>query len=338
MGKNNKPYAIEYVKNQFENKDYTLLSQEYKNKNSKLDFICNKHQELGIQKVTFASFTKNECNCFICKSENRSKKWHINRNFEPMTSIDFYTKHFEKYNQKLFDTVGKDYELINIFKRNKKTYMTLKHIECGNIYDVNTYKFFTVGQRCPSKECNSKRRSLACMKPISKLKEEIFDLVGDEYRLIGEYTGTNNNATFYHKICKNTFLKTPHNFLKGQRCPHCVLPTAGEQRIINYLNNIEEKYTFQKTYEDLTGINGGLLSYDLYLDNRNMLIEYQGQFHDGTAFKEDSYKFYRQQEHDRRKRQYAKDHNIKLLEIWYWDFDNIEKILEKELLQLEQIA
>lgn len=31
------------------------------------------------------------------------------------------------------------------------------------------------------------------------------------------------------------------------------------------------------------------------------------------------------------KRQYAKDHNIKLLEIWYWDFDNIENILEKEL-------
>ena len=38
-----------------------------------------------------------------------------------------------------------------------------------------------------------------------------------------------------------------------------------------------------------------------------------------------------QQEHDKRKRQYAKDHNIKLIEIWYWDFDKIESILEKEL-------
>lgn len=31
------------------------------------------------------------------------------------------------------------------------------------------------------------------------------------------------------------------------------------------------------------------------------------------------------------KRQYAKAHNIKLLEIWYWDFDNIEEILNKNI-------
>ena len=34
-----------------------------------------------------------------------------------------------------------------------------------------------------------------------------------------------------------------------------------------------------------------------------------------------------QKEHDRRKREYAKSHGIDLLEIWYWDFDNIEDIL-----------
>lgn len=36
-----------------------------------------------------------------------------------------------------------------------------------------------------------------------------------------------------------------------------------------------------------------------------------------------------QQEHDRRKREYAEKNNIKLLEIWY--YDNIEQILFKEL-------
>ena len=40
-----------------------------------------------------------------------------------------------------------------------------------------------------------------------------------------------------------------------------------------------------------------------------------------------------QQEHDRRKRNYAKDHNIELLEIWYYDFNNIEQILESRLLK-----
>lgn len=42
-------------------------------------------------------------------------------------------------------------------------------------------------------------------------------------------------------------------------------------------------------------------------------------------------KFERQLEHDRRKKQYAIDHNINFLEIWYYDVDNIEEILIKQL-------
>jgi len=75
----------------------------------------------------------------------------------------------------------------------------------------------------------------------------------------------------------------------------------------------------------------GLLSYDFYLSHYNLLIEYQGNFHDGSNGEYTQINLENQQEHDRRKREYAKDNNIKLLEIWYWDFDNIEKILKKEL-------
>ena len=76
-----------------------------------------------------------------------------------------------------------------------------------------------------------------------------------------------------------------------------------------------------------------MLSYDFYLPKYNLLIEYQGNYHDGTVNKEvqSDEKFNRQQEHDKRKREYAKKNNIKLLEIWYWDFDNIEGILKREL-------
>lgn len=38
-----------------------------------------------------------------------------------------------------------------------------------------------------------------------------------------------------------------------------------------------------------------------------------------------------QDEHDKRKRNYAKEHNINLLEIWYYDIDNIEDILLERL-------
>lgn len=93
-------------------------------------------------------------------------------------------------------------------------------------------------------------------------------------------------------------------------------------------------WVVDKTYPDLRGVNNGLLSYDFYIPNSNLLIEYQGEYHDGSLLGrcQSNEKFEIQKEHDRRKRKYANSHNIELLEIWYCDFDNIEKILEKELV------
>ena len=82
------------------------------------------------------------------------------------------------------------------------------------------------------------------------------------------------------------------------------------------------------------GVGGRKLRYDFYLPDFDLLIEYQGNFHDGSSFVGDFFTKERleiQQEHDERKRKYAKKHNIKLLEIWYWDFDNIEKILNNNI-------
>ena len=91
-------------------------------------------------------------------------------------------------------------------------------------------------------------------------------------------------------------------------------------------------FELHKTYADLKGVNDGLLSYDFYLPKYNLLIEAQGQQHEHPIdyFGGDE-PFKIQQEHDRRKRNYAKEYNIELLEIWYYDIDNIEKILDKQL-------
>lgn len=107
--------------------------------------------------------------------------------------------------------------------------------------------------------------------------------------------------------------------------------SKGELAIRCYLDKIKIQYEQQKEFNGLIGIGGRSLSYDFYIPNKNILIEYQGQFHDGTAGLQDEQQFKIQQEHDKRKREYAKNHNIKLLEIWYYDYDNIENILKNEL-------
>lgn len=79
------------------------------------------------------------------------------------------------------------------------------------------------------------------------------------------------------------------------------------------------------------------LSFDFYLPEYNLLIEYQGQQHEnpttfGNMSVEKAQKqFEIQQEHDRRKRNYAQYHEIKLLEIWYYDYNNIHQILDDKL-------
>ena len=87
----------------------------------------------------------------------------------------------------------------------------------------------------------------------------------------------------------------------------------------------------QKEFNGLLGLGGKNLSYDFYLPDYNLLIEYQGEYHDGTANNQTKVAYKKQQEHDKRKKEYALNNNIKLLEIWYWDFERIEKMLTKEL-------
>lgn len=113
-------------------------------------------------------------------------------------------------------------------------------------------------------------------------------------------------------------------------CPQCSA-SKGEQKINNCLrlNNID--FIPQKEFSGLLGLGNGDLSYDFYIPEYNLLIEYQGEYHDGNTTNQTKKEFKTQQEHDRRKKEYAKDNNIKLLEIWYYDFDNIEEILKSEL-------
>lgn len=136
------------------------------------------------------------------------------------------------------------------------------------------------------------------------------------------------------KCSSNHTWKTPVHSRTAMKsgCPECVM-SKGEKSITDFLtNNI--KYQYQKSYDGLIGIGGKLLSYDFYIPSLNTLIEYQGEFHDGFGGKGNEYitgNLDTQKEHDKRKREYALINNIKLLEIWYWDFNNIEEILKKEL-------
>lgn len=137
---------------------------------------------------------------------------------------------------------------------------------------------------------------------------------------------------FICDVCGHIWEATIANISKGKWCPSCSV-SKGEKRIKEWLLKNNIIFEREKIYDGLVSDKGVNLRYDFYLPNYNLLIEYQGRQHEdfieGLHTTYDNFK--KQLRHDNLKQNYAKNNNIKLLEIWYYNFDDIENILKKEI-------
>jgi len=125
---------------------------------------------------------------------------------------------------------------------------------------------------------------------------------------------------------------------KSIGCPKCN-ESKGEKRIEKYLISKDLYYIYQ--YKIKKCKNKRVLPFDfgIFYDKGKIklriIIEYDGIFHYEDIFNKPK-EFKKQQLNDEIKNTYCKNNNIRLLRIPYWDFDNIEKILEKELIKKEE--
>lgn len=186
------------------------------------------------------------------------------------------------------------------------------------------------GIGCP--ECAEKQRRITRhLKEVEKYLLYLKDTVKN-VELVDEYIDTYTPILHKCLVCNNTWKIDPHHMnTRGACCPYCS-GSKGEQRIRYFLDKYQVQYQPQKRYKGLIGTGNGSLSYDFYLPSYNLLIEFQGRQHEyGYSSWGGEEQLKRQKEHDRRKREYAKEHNINLLEIWYYDYNNIEEILTNYL-------
>lgn len=176
-----------------------------------------------------------------------------------------------------------------------------------------------------------------CAKRATVTQEEFLERVknvNDSIIPLEEYIDASTPIRFQCKRDGNIWRARPYNIYNGSGCPVCN-ESKGEKNIRIYLQNNRIDFIAQKEFDGLIGLGGGNLKYDFYIEDINLLIEYQGVQHErpvnfernGNAEERFEYR----QEHDRRKREYAKSHNIDLLEIWYYDFDRISEILDEYL-------
>jgi len=340
------PYTIQNIKLwcKLNNKSFELLSDTYEGNSKKLKWKCLKEDCREIFEKSWNSIYANQncgycagkqvglSNCLATKNPQLASEWHPTLNGD-LTPYDVtYSSHKE-----VWWKCEKGHEwFINV---NNRTVNGCPY--CSGLY--------------PSEENN-----LLVNNP--KLCDDWnYDKNNKKPE---EYThNANKYVNWICKECKHEWSAKISDRNQGNGCPEC-RKSKGEKEIDNVLidNNWikinqqefnklinEDRYNKnyfipQIKYNGLIGVSGKLLSYDYYIPKLNLLIEYDGEFHfrliklyKNEPKKDAEERYKKQCVHDIRKNKYAMDNDIDLLRIPYWEFDNLEEILNDYVFKIINI-
>lgn len=220
-------------------------------------------------------------------------------------------------------------------------YEKVDYTDCRNKVCITCYKhgdFWQManahlqGEGCP--QCAHEEYTNKKRKPIEEMLYSFKCVHGEtyDYSLINKETYKNSH-TPVPILCKEhgVFIQRPSHHLKGMGCPQCK-KSLGENRIKLFLENINVLYVQQyKIINENLFCQQKKMFVDFYLPQQNVIIEFNGAQHYVSVdyFGGDN-TFEKQQKRDLALRQYCKEHKIKLIEIPYSEYSNIEKVLKKE--------
>ena len=307
MGSNNKKYTQEefVFKLKQIQPDVSVLGT-YNGTHTPILLYCNKHNTEFYQRPSKALI--GQCGCNICavKKGKRYKKTHEQFLLE-MSEKNSQVKVLSQY---IGDHIQVKCECVN----------------CGEKWDATPNNLLK-GKGC--KKCGHKNSTKKRTKTHEDFVKEL-QLITDTIIPLEEYQQALTKIKFQCLECGRIWDIEPHSILQGKGCL-CGNASYGEKNITEYLTNNNIEFVPQKKFDNLLGVGGRQLSYDFYLPAYNILIEYQGEFHDGTARNQTEIEYLKQQEHDKRKKEYSDKHNIQLLEIWYYEQDKMIEILNNTL-------
>lgn len=276
---------------------------------------------------------KAKCRCRICGFEWEStpsnllqgrgcKKCHFNN------IKNKQTKSHEQFISELYD-VNNSIKVLSKYSgiKNKVDCKCLIH---NQTFVMSAEHLLRGETGC--KECINVKNHLSGLKTHEQFIGELAD-INANIEVVGQYNGAKSRIEVKCLKCGHIWTPVASSLLCGTGCP-CCKRSKGEERIERYLTDNNIKFESQKKFSDLR--NTLPLSYDFYIPEHNLLIEYQGQFHDGSASMIEKEKYFdKQQRNDRLKKDYAKNNHYNFLEIWYYDYKNIESIIDKFIYNLK---
>lgn len=127
------------------------------------------------------------------------------------------TKTHQQFVNEVYNLVGEEYEVLSLYIKSKEK-VEFRHKACGTVFKMQPSNFLS-GQRC--KECSNKEATKNQRHTTEKFINDLFELVGDEYTVLGEYVNNHTDILIKHNVCNHNYLVRPSNFKGGKRCPKC---------------------------------------------------------------------------------------------------------------------
>lgn len=295
-----KPFSHEeFIESAKESLSMYDVIGEYVNKRTKILVKCKK---CGYERMINPQDLKSKAGCTYCGKLKRDRDCKL-------FSDEFYK-------------INDNHEMIGNFNGIMND-VSVRCMKCNNTRNVKAKNAIKYKLSC-IKCCRSKDEK--------EVVKDIYKLVGDEYELISNYEKDSVNVVLLHNECGHKWNVRMSSFNAGTRCPKC-RNSKGEKKIAMLLDDNCIKYEKEFTFDDLIGVGGGKLRYDFAIIGKRrgvkMLIEYDGELHYSKYSIGNNLE--KQLIHDNIKSEYAKKKKIPLLRIPYWEYDNINNILNNKL-------
>lgn len=203
---------------------------------------------------------------------------------------------------------------------NDRTPVAIKY-PCGHIHTKTTTQVKQgSGLRCLLCE----PRTPQARTPLKQVNEQLLSAEFGRFEIVGEYAGVTNKTDIKCLDCGHVEIGIT---------PEAILKRAGGCQLCGKLQNTESVnhrfvkrilfdlgliFTTEKTFDGLVSERGFPYRFDFYLPEHNLLIEYDGKYHDQLEYYEVA---------DRVKDKFCADNNIRILRIDWKDKGIIQKIL-----------
>ena len=318
-----------------------LNNTEKKNNERRKDGIKNITESETIDLINKKHFNEYVFEEFLGEFESYSKTKFKVTHIPCKRSLTFSTSNFLRNDRtckycngksiddqkfkSLVKNADSDYLVLSSYKGSNK-YITFKHTKCNYIFEMKAGDFLYNGYRCPN-----------CANRVPHTFETLYKKLKEIDKNFTLLKNSNNIYSVREKIkvkcekCSNIMTSQCRNFItNGRKCEICN-PTKmhynrsksskGERCIENFL--IENKLNFvkEKTFQDLKSpISNKPLRFDFFLEDFNLIIEYDGKFHSGFS---NSSKIFTKESlektiwFDRIKNEYCETNKINLLRIDY---------------------